>query len=111
MSDDFGCSSLCILFHGDAAFSGQVSRLTTVAQLRLKIMTKGIVTESLQLSQLKGFSTGGTVHVIVNNQIGFTTEPKDSRSGTYASDVAAMLRCPIFHVNGTAKSFIRLSFF
>lgn len=62
---------------------------------------QGVVTESLQLSQLRDFRTGGTVHVIVNNQIGFTTEPHRSRSGPYASDVASMIACPVFHVNGT----------
>eukprot|EP00474_Spongospora_subterranea_P000369 CRZ00827.1 hypothetical protein [Spongospora subterranea] len=75
--------SMSVQFHGDAAFAGQ-----------------GIVTESLQLSQLDSFYTGGTVHVILNNQIGFTTDPYRSRSGTYSSDVALMLQCPILHVNG-----------
>ena len=74
---------LPVLMHGDAAFAGQ-----------------GIVTETLNLSQLRGYRTGGTIHLIVNNQVGFTTAPDSSRSTVYASDVARMVQAPIFHVNG-----------
>jgi len=75
--------TLAVLVHGDAAFSGQ-----------------GVVAEVLDLSQLHGYRTGGTIHVIVNNQIGFTTPPTEGRSTPYATDVARMLGVPIFHVNG-----------
>jgi 2-oxoglutarate dehydrogenase E1 component len=75
-------ASLAILIHGDAAFPGQ-----------------GIVAETLNLSQLAGYSTGGTIHIITNNQIGFTTEPHESRSTLYASDLAKGFEIPIVHVN------------
>ena len=76
-------SALALLVHGDAAFAGQ-----------------GVVAESFGLSGLKGYRTGGSVHFIINNQIGFTTDPRYSRSSPYPSDLAKMIEAPIFHVNG-----------
>jgi len=82
--DERGDRVVPVLVHGDAAFAGQ-----------------GVVMETLQLSQARGFYTGGTIHIIVNNQVGFTTsDPRDMRSTMYPSDVAKMLEAPIFHVNG-----------
>jgi 2-oxoglutarate dehydrogenase E1 component len=83
MGDTNRTRGLAVLIHGDAAFSGE-----------------GIVAETLALAELEPYRTGGTVHIVVNNQVGFTTSPEDVRTGRYATDIARIMDAPVFHVNG-----------
>ena len=86
-----GEKTMAILIHGDAAFSGQ-----------------GVVYESFHMNDLPSFTTHGTIHVVVNNQIGFTTDPRYSRSSPYCTDVAKVVGAPIFHVNGDDPEAVRM---
>ncbi len=81
--EDVRRASLAVTLHGDAAFAGQ-----------------GVVAETLNLAALEGYEAGGTIRIVINNQIGFTTDPREARSGLYATDVASVLGIPVFHVNG-----------
>ena len=83
IGDRHGDRVLGVTLHGDAAFAGQ-----------------GVVQETLNLMRLRGYQVGGSIRIVINNQVGFTTDPRDSRSTTYATDVAHMLQVPVFHVNG-----------